>query len=290
MKTPLNTLVLRRLATYTAKTDVAQINAAKEIIQELALFGLSRNGLFKVAAFHGGTCLRIFYGLERFSEDLDFVLIRADPAFTLETLLRPLQAELMAWGIALEVVDRSKADSNVKKAFLKTDSLGAVLELQHPLNPKQKFIVKLEIDTNPPQGAILESKLCEFPADFYAVCHDQPSLFSGKLHALLCRQYLKGRDWFDLANYLSWKSDFNVALLRNSLQQVGPYVGTTIAELDYQWVVTELSRKVAALDISKMVADTLPFVENKRGVELWSKEYFIEKLEMYARHKKRAVA
>ena len=140
MKTPLNTLLLRRLASYKSKNDIAQINAAKEIIQELALFGLNRRGLFKSAAFHGGTCLRIFYGLERFSEDLDFALINVDPTFSLETVIQPLTEELFAWGIELEVVDRSKANSNVKKAFLKTDSLGAVLELRHPLNPKQKFL------------------------------------------------------------------------------------------------------------------------------------------------------
>ncbi len=129
--------------------------------------------------------------------------------------------ELEAWGVRVEITDRSKADSNVKKAFIKNNSLGAILNLRNSINPDQKFTVKLEVDIKPPIGAKFENRLCEFPTDFYVVCHDAENLFAGKIHALLCRQFIKGRDWYDFSRYLSWKTEINLTLLRNALKQVG---------------------------------------------------------------------
>ncbi len=71
------------LKTYDINNIYDRKNAMKEIMQEIVLCGLSRAGFFKKAAFYGGTALRIFYGLDRFSEDLDFSLETADPAFDL---------------------------------------------------------------------------------------------------------------------------------------------------------------------------------------------------------------
>ncbi len=281
MKSTIHTLILRRLESFYTATDIDQLNAAKEIIQELALFGLSRHGLFKVAAFHGGTCLRIFYGLDRFSEDLDFALIRPDLNFKLDKLTQAVVGELAAWGVNAEVTDRSKADSAVKKAFIKTGSLGLVLKLNNPIDSKQKFLVKLELDVNPPLGAKVENRLCPFPVDFSVVCHDMPSLFAGKIHALLCRKYVKGRDWFDFARYLGWKTKINLTFLGNALAQFGPYAGLVGEKIELSWVLAELEKRIEALDVKRAMADTLPFVSDPNFLGLWSNEFFLERLARY---------
>jgi hypothetical protein len=278
-------VILERLKSYSAATDQQLVNAAKEILQELALLGLSRSGFFKQAAFHGGTALRIFYGLQRFSEDLDFALITPDPSYDVAKLLKPLELELSTWGLEVELVNRSKLSSAVQKAFLKVSSLGVELRLVSPLPAGQKFNVKIELDTNPPLGATCQSRLCEYPVDFYVVCHDEPTLFSGKIHALLCREYIKGRDWFDLLFYLTRKTRFNLPYLINALLQTGPYVDLLRdQEISLEWVISELIAKINAVDFEAIKVDVQPFVADPKSLEIWSRDFFLQKVDLWRRN------
>ncbi len=276
-------LLSARLRRYKTPTDKHVLNSVKEILQELALLGLSRSGFFKKAAFHGGSAMRIFFGLDRFSEDLDFCLQRPDPDYSLHNVIPPLLNELQSWGVDVEVVERSKASQAVKKAFLKTSSLGAELNLSHPLHRAQKLVIKLEVDTNPPLGANCISSLCEFPLDFYVTTHDLQSMFSGKLHAILCRAYEKGRDWYDLMEYFSRRITPNYPFLQAALAQSGPFKSVTnFKELRKDWLVEQVDKKIGAVNVDNLRKEALPFIEDESRVALWDREYFRTKLERWA--------
>lgn len=271
-----DTIITERLKTLATASDLQQTNAAKEVIQEFALLGLARCGFFKVAAFHGGTCFRIIDGLDRFSEDLDFSLLEADANFQLTDLVEPLQAELKSWGLNTEAVDRSKVDSVIKKMFLKESSLGCVLSLRHPLKPNQKLHIKIELDVNPPQGAETRNCLCEFPTDYYVRCHTQPTMFAGKIHALLRRPYPKGRDWYDFTKYISRKTMINLAFLKNALMLNNSQ--EQAESLTIKLVIQMLSERLESLSIETLIHDIRPFVLDDTPLSLWSHEFFRDKM------------
>ncbi|MCB1135994.1 MAG: nucleotidyl transferase AbiEii/AbiGii toxin family protein, partial [Chlamydiia bacterium] len=202
----MNSAILQdRLAQYQPRDKLEELRAVKEIAQEIALAGLCRAGLFEQASFQGGTCLRIVHRLSRFSEDLDFALHNADATFHWPCLFRELEEEFRSFGLHLEASDRSQANQAVKKAFLKEDSFGQVLKLNFPRlrSDPQKVLIKLEVDTNPPSHCTSQISYIDFPYPFSVTCHDLSSLFAGKCHALLCRGFVKGRDWFDFLWYVS---------------------------------------------------------------------------------------
>ncbi len=162
--------------------------ALREVMQEIALAGLYRRGFFGKAAFYGGTCLRIFHQLPRFSEDLDFSLLQPDPGFSLQPYLRGLEEEFAALGIDIAV-------------SVKTNT--TIVELA--IDGNRLLKIKLEVDTEPPLGFQTEELLLLQPYSFYVKCFRLPDLFAGKLHAVLFRQWqqrVKGRDWFDLEWYV----------------------------------------------------------------------------------------
>jgi predicted nucleotidyltransferase component of viral defense system len=204
--------------------------AIREITQEVALAALGRTDFFKHAVFQGGTCLRIFYGLNRFSEDMDFILKEPDRSFELKPHVHALTDELTAYGYNIEVADRSKMDVTVRKAFLKDDSIGKVLQLNYGSQTGllRKIRIKFEVDTNPPSGSELEIKYHDFPFVSSVVVQDKPSLFAGKVHALLCRNYIKGRDWYDFLWYTSQGVEINYQFLSSALNQQGTWRGQII--------------------------------------------------------------
>ena len=282
MSKKLNLLVAERLRKYKIKNDRQRLNAGKEIVQELALLGLARTDFFNRASFHGGTALRIFYGLDRFSEDLDFCLQQPDPKFKLSSVLDPMCEEMRAWGLKVEAVDRSKADRGVQKAFLKESSLGSQLNLEVPLPKSQKFHIKLELDTNPPTGAQYADRLCDFPVDFFVLCHDLSSMFAGKLHALLYRGYPKGRDWYDFSMYLSRRAPVNLELLRNAITQSNSNVLLKDSKsVNLTWLKQAIIAKIDQADFNQLKIDVEPFIEDQRIIALWSKDYFMQKVENY---------
>ena len=172
-------IIQQKLDSYNCKSTQEEENAIKEITQEIALFTLSRTDFFKKAVFHGGTSLRIFHNLQRFSEDLDFALLSPNPNFDLMPYLKAIKKEFSNFGYEIELQDRSTLDSTVKKAFLKDDSIGKLLKLNFKdrSGPAKKIRVKLEVDTNPPAGGIEENQYHNFPLIFAATIFDKPSLF-----------------------------------------------------------------------------------------------------------------
>ena len=274
-------LIQRRLDSYKATGPVEEEQAIKEILQEIALYALWRVGFFEVAAFQGGTSLRILHKLPRFSEDLDFILKEPNPKFAWGGYLEPLLEGLQEFGLKSEVLDKSHMDQRVKKALLKDNSIANQLNLAFYRGPAgQKMNIKLEIDVNPPQGSGYEYTYLDFPLDF-EVCHqDLSSNFALKIHALLCRTYLKGRDWYDFSWYVTQKIPPNLPHLQAALYQYGPWAGQSIT-VDKDWLSNVILKKVAAVDWQDAVADVERFLNTmeRQSLKLWNERFFRNKLE-----------
>jgi predicted nucleotidyltransferase component of viral defense system len=242
-------MIQDRLDGYGCRSTLEEEQALREITQEIVLAALGRTDFFQKTGLQGGTCLRIFHGVNRFSEDLDFTLQNPDASFVLQSYLEGLAKELTAYCYGLEMDDRSKVDQAVRMAFVKDDSLGNLLRLNYKPNtgPLRKLRIKLEVDTNPPAGASFETKYLDFPFPSAVCVFDMPSLFAGELHALLCREYLKGRDWYDFIWYTARKTPANYALLSAALDQMGPWRGQVV-QTDRPWCVEQLRAKIKATD------------------------------------------
>jgi len=274
-------LIQQRLDSYSASNPVEEEQATKEILQEVALYSLWRAGFFEVAAFQGGTSLRILHKLPRFSEDLDFILQEPDPEFKWGGYLDQLLKGLQEFGLQSEAFDKSRMDQRIKKALLKDNSVCNQLDLSfYRGSPSQKLNIKLEIDVNPPRGSTFEYSYLDFPLDF-EVCHqDLSSNFSLKIHALLCRPYLKGRDWYDFNWYVKQNIHPNLPHLQAALIQYGPWEGQEI-EIDDDWLNRTLLEKVAAIDWDEATQDVEHFLNTteKESLKLWSSRFFTRKVE-----------
>lgn len=273
-------LLQERLARYKSPDMLAEEQALKQILQELILYALWRNEFFEIAAFQGGTSLRILYDLPRFSEDMDFILFEPDASFNWRSVLPGVEQVLLEFGVTIEVADRAETDGAVRRVMLKDDSLGGLLELGFEDNaPRRKLRVKLEIDTNPPTGSNWERHFHDFPTDFLVVSQDLASNFALKLHALLCRPYLKGRDWFDFLWYVRRRVEPNLAHLRFAIDQYGPWAGDG-AQVDATWLKEALALKIAKIDWASAAADVEPFLagSEQQGLSLWSRELFTDRI------------
>lgn len=272
-------VIQARLLSYHCQTLLEQEHALKEIAQEIALMALARKNFFRVAAFQGGTCLRILYGLPRFSEDLDFVLLQPDPHFDWSSYVEEMQAEFLTYGYSLEVTNKSKLSRPVKMAFLKAESLGGILLLRDIRTNQPKLQIKLEIDSNPPAGSSYEIKYLDFPLAYAIQTQDLASLFASKCHALLAREYVKGRDWYDFLWYLSRKVSINLTLLGYALKQTG-YLK---AEDDLTRVLflERLRDRIQSISWSETRKDVARFLPAHElpALELWSQDFFLSKLE-----------
>jgi predicted nucleotidyltransferase component of viral defense system len=274
-------LLQTRLDSYKATGPVEEAQATREILQEVALYSLWRAGFFEVAAFQGGTSLRILHKLPRFSEDLDFILKEPDPDFDWIIYLDKLRSGLQEFGLQSEALDKSRMDQRVKKALLKDNSVSNQLDLAFFRgNEDQKLKIKLEIDVNPPEGSGYDYSYLDFPLDF-EVCHqDLSSNFSLKIHALLCRQYLKGRDWYDFNWYVKQSIQPNFGHLQAALYQYGPWEGQSLT-IDKDWLINTLLEKVAAINWNEAAEDVTRFLNaaEQRSLKLWSERFFNKKVE-----------
>lgn len=275
-------MIESRLKEYNAVSPRDELNALKEITQEIVLCTLSRAGFFEQAAFQGGSCLRIVHGLQRFSEDLDFILLKPNKTFVWEPFLHALQLESKLYSLDFDVIDRSKANKAIKMAFLKENSFGKVFVFTHPRGPsdKQTIKIKLEVDTNPPAGSNFEQQFITFPYAFAILTQDLPSLFASKCHALLCRPYTKGRDWFDLIWYVSKNIVPNYVHLASAINQEGPWKNQNIA-VDKGWLINALMETVENIDWVDARRDAQIFLRlhEQRSLELWNKTFFLAMVE-----------
>ncbi|MBF0206300.1 MAG: nucleotidyl transferase AbiEii/AbiGii toxin family protein [Oligoflexia bacterium] len=228
-------VIQKKLDMYNPKTSDDEANALKEITQDVALYALYKSVFFQNANFIGGTSLRILHRVDRFSEDLAFSatskVIAKD--FALDAYLAESMVHMNAYGYDLSISSSSKKqrDSNIQSHFLKDDSIKKILTFRHAVDLRSKIKIKVEIDINPPDHAIRRMEYLSFPVDFPIMTYDLSSLFAGKLHALLCRPYCKGRDLFDFLWYILNKIIPNYKMLAIALFQLGPWKGKKLLSI-----------------------------------------------------------
>jgi predicted nucleotidyltransferase component of viral defense system len=273
-------IIKTRLQRYTINTIEDEEYALKEILQELVLYGLSNTDFFKYGLFHGGTSLRILHGLPRFSEDLDFLLKKPYTHFIWQPYMDAIHNTCQKFGIEPDIRDKSQIGKNIQKMFFKDNSIGKILNLTFHHHPQKKLTIKLEIDINPPLGSKGEVAFLDFPIAFSLASQDMPSNFAGKCHALLCRPYTKGRDWYDFLWYVAKGILPNLHFLSNALDQQGPWTGQKI-KVDFTWFRLHMEKKIKEVDWQKTSADVRPFLSKleKQTLSLWSEKFFLHHLE-----------
>jgi predicted nucleotidyltransferase component of viral defense system len=256
--------------------------ALREIMQQIALAGLQRSGFFERAAFYGGTALRIFYGLERFSEDLDFTLLEANPDFSLQPYLDGMLKEFEALGMQVTVKEKNKTNKTaIDSAFLKPGTEWKELILkdiisQEKMGSRPEIKIKLEVDKTPPLGFTTEEKLLLRPFSFYTKCYAAPDLFAGKVHALLFRKWgtrVKGRDWFDLEWYIKKQIPLNLSHLAIRSIDSGDWKKNSISEKEFTAL---LLKKIDAVSFKAIKEDIVKFIRDDKVLEIWSPAYFKE--------------
>ena len=278
----MNSIIDEMLKNYQTETLDEKKNAIKEIIQEVVLCGLARAKFFEKAAFYGGTALRIFYGLDRFSEDLDFSLKKPDKDFNLSSYFPILEKEVRAFGLNLKVEEKQKsADSNVKSAFLKGNTKEHLLlfytnvDFSSGVNRDEVLRIKFEVDINPPSGAGYEYRYSLKPAPYEATLYDLPSLFAGKVHAILCRgrkNRIKGRDLYDYVFYLQRGATLNLENLKQKLIQSNAWKAEN--ELTLDEVKKMLCERFDWIDFEKAKDDVKDFIKDKTALDVWSVDFF----------------
>lgn len=278
----MNSIVEQMLNQHESTTLSDKKNSIKEVVQEIMLCGLARAGFFHSAAFYGGTALRIFHGLDRFSEDLDFSLVAPDPDFRLDVYLPALEKELLTYGFHFQAESRVKTiDSDIQSAFVKGNTREHILicyadeRLARTIGGNELIKVKFEVDTTPPPYASFEQKYRLLPIPYEIRLYDMPSLFAGKLHAVICRAWknrIKGRDLYDYVFYLSHQTAFNLKHLNARLVDSrfeGAREDLTLAEIKQI-----LFQRFSTIDYDQAKSDVQPFIRNPASLDVWSAAFF----------------
>ncbi len=270
----MNALYERMLSKYDQCTDTDRRNAIYEVSQQLVLAGLSNGGFFDKAAFYGGTCLRIFYGLERFSEDMDFTLLKEDTSFNFEQYFQPVIDQFSVVGRNVEIKKKDKKSfGKVESAFLKDNTDVYDISFQ----TEKSIKVKIEVDTAPPMKFSTEYKLLLQPMSFMTRCVSLPDLFAGKMHALVFRVWksrVKGRDWYDFDWYVRNGIELDFLHLQERICQFNG------REVTLNEFVDELKNRLAITDINQVKTDVLPFLNNPQDLDIWSNDYFLQLADM----------
>lgn len=262
------------LSAYDLSTEQKKRNAIFEVNQQVILAGLHNGGFFDVASFYGDTCLRIFHGLQRFSEDMDFSLLTPDENFDFTKYFRPVIDEFAIVGREVEITKKDKNNfGKVESAFLK-DTTG-VYDVSFRTDKSIK--IKIEVDTQPPLNFRTEQKLLLQPHSFMTRCFTLPDLFAGKMHALVYRAWknrVKGRDWYDFEWYVRHNVPLGFTHLAERVLQFNDEV------LDKDSFIFRLKEKLMSANINQVKSDVLPFVRNPRELDIWSKDYFLQLADM----------
>lgn len=264
------------LSRYEIRTNDDLVNARHEVMQQIVLAGLYRGGFFNKAAFYGGTCLRIFYGVPRFSEDMDFSLLDPNKSFRLENYFESIVREFNALGKEVEIQKKEKKIStNIESAFLKDNT--AIYNVR--FRTEKQIKIKIEVDINPPSGFTTEYKLLLLPFSFMCRCYSLPDLYAGKMHALLFRTWrnrVKGRDWYDF----EWFVRNNTALNFEHFRQRAAQLNNLNLDISPESFLIRLKEKIRQTKINLVKDDVRPFVKNTRDLEIWSTDYFLKLVDM----------
>ena len=284
----MNSVFELMLNKYTLNDNHQRENAVKEIIQEIVLSGLSRGGFFEKAVFYGGTCLRILYGLDRFSEDLDFALINKDDSFRLEDYFPSIKKELLSYGLDMDVLkkEKSKGDNDIQSAFVKGNTQILLLsffpndESLNSIVKNQTIKIKFEIDTDNPKGGVVVNKYRLLPSPYEMKVFDEPTLFAGKIHAILCREYknrIKGRDYYDYLFYCGKETHINLEYLENKLKNSNRLAKNS--NLTLEMVKQMLKERFESLDFELAKKDVINFINKPDSLMFWNKNIFISTLD-----------
>lgn len=278
----MNSAVLSMLDRYKCITAQDFENALKEIMQELALLGLWRSKFFEHAAFYGGTALRILHGLDRFSEDLDFSLLKPQENFSLSPYLSAISAELNGMGFSVTIEEKDKnIRTQIESGFVKAGTREHLLKITVPklisdgIQNNKIMKVKFEVDTDPPSGFSTEAKTLLQPIPFSINTYKLPDLFAGKLHAVLHRQWknrVKGRDYYDFVWYIAREVPVHLSHLEQRLRQSGGWL--MVRAMQQADLLELLKNQFAKLDVSAAKKEVAPFLRDPEAVTLWSREFF----------------
>jgi predicted nucleotidyltransferase component of viral defense system len=278
----MNEAVAQLLARYRPQTLQDYRQALREILQDVALLGLWRSNFFDKAAFYGDTALRILYGLDRFSEDLDFSLLAPDPSFDLSHYTVALEREVRVFGfdVTCEVKAATKT-SAVHSAFLKADTVKELLTIEARPDviggvPRGQLVkIKLEVDTDPPPGFETDVRFLLQPIPFSVRTYTLPDLFAGKMHAVLCRKWgsrVKGRDWYDLVWFAGNHPELRLSHLEQRMRQSKDW--TEPPELTADALQQSLAAAIETLDVERARREVEPFVRDPAALQVWSREFF----------------
>lgn len=278
----MNNAVKTMLLKYNLRDLDSYRNALKEVIQEIALFGLWRAKFFEHAAFYGGTALRILYDLDRFSEDLDFSLLKPQRKFSLNVYHEAIQKELEAFGFQTQIVEKKKGgESPLQSAFIKADTLEHLLMIEVP-NPGKLGVgkgellkIRFEVDTDPPLHGETEVKTLLLPSPFSVKTFNMEELFAGKMHAVLCRQWkgrVKGRDWYDMVWFLSRQVKLDLKHLESRMKQTKHLDNSE--NLSPELFLRIYKERVKKLDVESAKRDILQFIDDPIRTEVWGSDFF----------------
>lgn len=278
----MSTTLEAMLANYETTSVKQRRHALREVAQEIILCGLSRADFFSYAAFYGGTALRMFYGLDRFSEDMDFSLCEPDPEFDLMPYLTSAERECAVWGLRFHAEMKKKTrDSPIRSAFLKAGTRQCLITLfsddgvADAIMPGEQFCIKLELDTDPAAHATFEKRFRLLPSPYEVQLYDAPSLFAGKTHAVLARAWkhrVKGRDLYDYVFYRSRNTPVNLELLHAKLVQTGH--ADPEDSFDLAKARSLLYKRFGSIDFAQAKEDVLPFISDTRSLDVWGEAFF----------------
>lgn len=269
-----NEIFNQMLSAYELTTEQQKRNATFEVNQQIILAGLYNGGFFNEAAFYGGTCLRIFHGLQRFSEDMDFSLLAPSDKFDFTKYFQPIIDQFAIIGREVEIKKKDKKNfGKVESAFLKdnTDVYDIMFQTERSVK------IKIEVDTQPPLKFNTEQKLILLPQSFMTRCFTLPDLFAGKMHALVYRAWknrVKGRDWYDFEWYVRKGVSLDFTHLHERALQFNE------EDITKESFLEKLNERLATADINQVKADVLPFIRNQKELEIWSNDYFLQLAKM----------
>lgn len=270
----MNEVYQKMLSQYDLSTMQKRRNGIFEVNQQIVLAGLYHGGFFNHAAFYGGTCLRIFHGLQRFSEDMDFSLLKPDDNFDFKKFFQPIIDQFVIVGREVEITKKDKKSfGKVESAFLKDTT--DVYDIS--FRTEKSIKIKIEVDTQPPLEFSTEHKLLLQPYSFMTRCFTLPCLFAGKMHALVFRSWknrVKGRDWYDFEWYVRNRVPLNFKHLQERIRQ---FNGLIVSQDEF---LTMLKDKLATTNINQVKQDVMPFLKNPNELNIWSNDYFLQLSQM----------
>ena len=264
------TLFDKMVADVRQNGSVAEDNVLHEVMQQIALAGLSRGGFFEKAAFYGGTCLHLLHDMPRYSEDMDFSLLEPDLSFRFEDYFPAVVEEFKLAGKDVEIKMKHKGQpSAIESAFLKESS--DVFDIGFTTEKRLK--VKIEVDIDPPPKFNTEMKTVVSPRTCWVRSYDLPGLFAGKVSAALFRKWknrVKGRDWYDVAWYLSKHVPLDLVHLVERAKESEPGADVSTPEK----VLAAFDAKIESIDFDGAKLDVEPYLKDKSELDIWSRDFF----------------